>query len=98
MSKNKNKFDLTTLVKDGYAKEGEKFYFVSDPKFWCTIKRTPTHEYKVEYKGELHTIHHVAQTFLGAEPPDHANKWLRNEAGKTMYELWQYHLEEVMAA
>lgn len=97
MSK-KNKFDLTVLVKDGFAKEGEKFYFVSDPKFFCTVKKMPNHEYKVEYKKETHTIHHIAQVFLGTEPPDHASKWLRNEAGKTMYELWQTHLENQLAA
>ncbi|NUM88963.1 MAG: hypothetical protein HUU37_07150 [Bdellovibrionales bacterium] len=88
MSK-KHKFDLTHLVRAGYLKEGETLYFVSDPKFTCTVHKMPNHEYKVEYKKEVLTLHAVAQKFLGTEPPDHASRWVRTSSGKTLYEIWQ---------
>lgn len=97
MSKKKNKFDLTHLVKDGFVKEGETLFFVSDPKFSCVVKKMPDHEFKVTVKGEVLTIHAAAQKFLGTEPPDHASRWLRNNDGKTLYELWQYTLMEEAA-
>lgn len=89
MSKAKNKFDLTHLVRDGIVKEGETLFFVSDPKFTCTVKKMPNHEFKVEHKGETMTVHAACQKFLGTEPPDHASRWIRNTNGKTLYELWQ---------
>ncbi len=89
MSKKKNKFDLTHLVHDGVVKEGETLFFISDPKMCCVVKKMPNHEYKVEFKKEILTIHAVAVKFLGTEPPDHACRWLRNTSGKTLYELWQ---------
>lgn len=98
MSKKKNKFDLTHLVRDGFVKDGETLYFVSDPKYTCTVKKMPDHEYKVEHKGEALTVHATAQKFLGTEPPDHACRWLRNNDGKTLYELWQNSLYEEEAA
>jgi hypothetical protein len=94
MSKKKNKFDLTHLVRDGFVKEGESLFFVSDPAHSCVIKKMPDHEFKVECKGEVLTVHAVAQKFLGTEPPDHASRWLRNGEGKTLYELWQNSLME----
>jgi hypothetical protein len=97
MSK-KNKFDLTNLVHAGYFTEGSKLYFVSDTSFWCTVKRMPNHEYKVEYQKEIYTIHAVAQKFLGTEPPEHASRWLRSEKGDTLYQLWQLTLEDKIAA
>jgi hypothetical protein len=98
MSKKKNKFDLTHLVRDGYAKEGETLFFVSDPKHTCVVKKMPDHEFKVECKGEVMTIHAAAQKFLGQEPPDHASRWIRNNNGKTLYQLWQDSLAEEEAA
>ena len=89
MSKKKNKFDLTHLVRDGYLKEGETLFFVSDPAMNCVVTKMPDHEYKVTYKKETLTVHAVAQKFLGTEPPDHACRWLRNAGGKSLYELWQ---------
>lgn len=97
MSKKKNKFDLTHLVHDGMVKEGETLYFVSDPKMVCVVKKMPSHEYKVEHKNEIMTIHAAAVKFLGTEPPDHACRWLRNSGGKTLYELWQNTLAEEAA-
>jgi hypothetical protein len=94
MSKKKNKFDLTNLVKDGLVKNGEDLYFLSDPKFTCKVKKMPDHEYKLEHKGETLTVHAAAVKFLGQEPPDHACRWLRNAAGRTLYELWQSSLME----
>jgi hypothetical protein len=96
MSK-KNKFDLTHLVRDGIVKEGETLFFVSDPKYSCVVKKMPNHEYKVAIKEEILTIHAVAQKFLAAEPPGHACRWLRNNDGKTLYELWQNSLMEEAA-
>jgi hypothetical protein len=98
MSKKKNKFDLTHLVKDGYLKEGETLYFLSDPKYTCMVKKMPDHEYKVEYKGEIFTVHAISQKFLGQDPPDHACRWLRTNQGKTLYELWQTSLSMEEAA
>lgn len=98
MSKKKNKFDLTHLVKDGLVKEGETLFFVSDPKMSCVVKKMPDHEYKLECAKETLTVHAVAVKFLGTEPPDHACRWLRTANGKTLYELWQYSLEEQLAA
>lgn len=97
MSK-KNKFDLTKLVTHHWLKEGEKLYFVSDASRWCTVKKMPDHEFKVEYNKETYTIHAVSQKFLGTEPPDHASRWLRNEQGKTLYEIWQKDIEKDEAA
>lgn len=97
MSK-KNKFDLTHLVRAGALSEGETLYFLSDPKLCCTIKKMPNHEYKLEYKEEIFTVHAIAQKFLGTEPPDHACRWLRNEGGHTLYEIWQADLAGAEAA
>ncbi|HTL12615.1 MAG TPA: hypothetical protein VL588_09020 [Bdellovibrionota bacterium] len=90
MSKNKKKFDLTNLVHHGLIKEGETLCFVSDPKQTCTVTKMPNHEFKVTVgKSEAITIHAFAQKCLGQEPPDHASKWIKNQAGKTLYDLWQ---------
>ena len=96
MSK-KHKFDLTALVHRDYLKNGETLYFVSDPKMCCVVKKMPNHEYKVEWKTEILTVHAAAVKFLGTEPPDHACRWLRNSSGKTLYELWQNSLAEEAA-
>ena len=98
MSKKKNKFDLTHLVRDGYVKEGETLFFVSDPNKCCTVKKMPDHNYKVECAGEVYTVHAMAQNFLTTEPPDHACRWLRTANGDTLYQLWQMSLEEKQAA
>jgi hypothetical protein len=97
MSKKKNKFDLTHMVRDGFVKEGESLFFVSDPKFFCVVQKMPDHEYKVEYKGETISVHAACVAFLGTEPPDHASRWIRNSNGKTLYELWQNSLVEEAA-
>ena len=39
MSKKKNKFDLTSLIKDGIIKDGQTLFFVSDPAMKCTVVR-----------------------------------------------------------
>ena len=86
----KNKFNLTNLAHASLVKEGDKLMFVSDPAQACTVHKLPNHEYKVKTaKGEETTVHIFVQTCLGQEPPDHASKWLRNESGKTLYDLWQ---------
>ena len=97
MSKGKNKFDLTRLVHHGLLKEGEKLYFLSDEKFVGTIKKMPDHEFKVEYNKEIYTIHALSQKWLGTEPPDHASRWIKNEKGHTLYQIWQKDLEEEAA-
>lgn len=98
MSKKKNKFDLTSLVHEGVVKEGETLYFLSDPKMSCVVKKMPNHEFKLEQGKEIFTVHAIAQKFLGQEPPDHACRWLRNNNGKTLYELWQNTLAQEEAA
>ena len=87
MSK-KHKFDLTKLVHEGVVKEGQVLYFVSDPKKTCKVTKQPNHEYKVVVGTETTTIHAFAQKCLGMDPPDHAAKWFRTEAGKTLFDLW----------
>lgn len=88
MSKKKNKFDLTGLVHDGLVKDGETLCFVSDPGKSCVVKKQPNGEFKVMVKNETMTVHAFAQKCLGQEPPDHASKWVRNQAGKSLYDLW----------
>jgi hypothetical protein len=88
----KNKFDLTHLVHAGFLKDGETVYFVSDPSKTGVVTKQPNGEYKLKCGGNLVTVHAAAVSFLGQEPPDHASRWLRNGAGKTLYELW--HAEE----
>ena len=94
----KNKFDLTALVKNGYLAEGEILYFVSNSDCTCVIEKTPTNEYKLKENGGVKTVHTVCVEWLGTEPPGPANKWLRNEGGETLYELWQQSLEDKQAA
>ena len=88
MSKKKHKFDLTHLVHDGFVKEGETLFFVSNPKSTCQIAKQPNGEYKVKVAAEILTVHAFAQRCLGTDPPDHASKWFRNEKGVTLYEMW----------
>jgi hypothetical protein len=96
VTKKKNKFDLTYLVHEGYVKEGETLYFVSDPSKTCTVYKMPNGEYKVQAGKEVTTVHAFAQTCLGQEPPDHASKWFRNNGGKTLYDFW--HAEDYAEA
>jgi hypothetical protein len=88
VSKNKNKFDLTHLVHDGQLKEGQILVFVSDPNKKCKVTKQPNGEFKVLVGAEIMTIHAFAQKCLSEEPPGHASKWVRTEAGKVLYELW----------
>lgn len=88
MSKKKNKFDLTHLVHNGDVKEGQTIFFVSDPSKTAKVAKQPNNEYKLVEGKEVTTVHQFAQKCLGQEPPDHAAKWLRVEAGKTLFDLW----------
>lgn len=99
MSKNKNKFDLTTLVKDGLLKEGQTLEFVSDPKKTCTVFKHPSGEYKLKIGDKVLTAHQIATDWLGQEPVDHASKWIRTKDSKpkTLFELWQQHTADLAA-
>jgi len=97
MSK-KKKFSLTHLVHAGYLKEGETLQFVSDPKKTATIIKHPSGEFKLDCEGETKTVYQVAEHFLGTEPPDHASRWLKTQAEKTLYEIWQADLEAIAEA
>jgi hypothetical protein len=88
MSKKKNKFDLNQLIHDGALKEGQTLFFVSDPAKTGKIVRQATGEFKIQVGAETITVHAFAQKCLGQEPPDHAAKWFRTEAGKTLFDLW----------
>jgi len=88
MGKKKNKFDLGQLVHDGTLKDGQVITFVSDPSKTATIKKQPNGEYKLEVKGKAITVHAFAQECLGTEPPDHASRWFKTQAGPTLYDLW----------
>ena len=96
MSKKKNKFDLNSLVHDGHLKDGQFLFFVSDPSKKCKITKQPNGDYKVTMGPETMTIHAFSQKCLGEDPPDHATKWVRNEAGQTLYDLW--HSNEMLEA
>ncbi len=89
MSKKKGKFDLTKLVHDGFVKDGQTLFFVSDPAKNCKVQKQPNGEFKVVTAEGTTTIHAFAQKCLGTEPPDHATRWFRAENGKTLYEVWQ---------
>lgn len=96
MSKKKNKFDLTYLIHEGQLKDGQPLFFVSDPSKKCTIAKQPNGEFKVVIGPETMTIHAFAQKCLGEDPPGHASKWVRTEAGKILYDLW--HADEMQEA
>lgn len=98
MSKKKNKFDLTHLVHQGYLKDGQKLFFVSDPSKTCQVAKQPNGEYKVTVGKETTTVHALAQKYLGQEPPDHASKWFRTEQGKTLFDIWHADLDAADAA
>jgi len=89
MSKKKGKFDLTKLVHDGVIKEGETFFFVSDPSKTFSVQKQPNHEFKIKTAEGTTTVHAFAQACLGQEPPNHASYWFRNEKGVTLYQIWQ---------
>ena len=97
MSKKSTKFDLTNLVKQGFVKEGEKLFFVSDPEKSCVIEKFGAGEFKVRYGKDLHTVHTLSVALLGQDPPVHASKWLRTSTGKTLYDLWQDTLAKAAA-
>jgi len=84
----KHKFDLTHLVHAGALKDGETVFFVSDPAKTAVVSKQPNGEYKLKVGAETTTVFAFAQNLLGMEPPNHASRWLRNQAGKTLYELW----------
>jgi hypothetical protein len=88
MSKKKNKFDLSQLVHQGDVKEGQTLTFVSDPAKTCTVVKHISGEYKVAMGKETMTLHAFVQKCLGQEPPDHAAKWVKTPAGKTLFDLW----------
>lgn len=95
----KNKFDLTHMVHAGFVKDGETLFFVSDPSKSAIVFKQPNGEFKLKVGAENMTVHAVAQKFLGQDPPDHAARWIRNKANKTLYELWQLDLDDgAMAA
>jgi hypothetical protein len=96
VSKKKNKFDLTHLVHHGYLKDGQTLHFVSDPRKSARIARQPNGEFKLLVEKEIMTTHGFAQHCLGQEPPDHASKWIRDEKGATLYDLW--HTEDMEEA
>ena len=89
MSKKKGKFDFTHIVKEGYLKENQKIYFVSDTTKFATVQKQPNGEFKIFADGATTTLHAFAQKCLGMDPPDHATKWFKAENGKTIYEFWQ---------
>ena len=96
MSKKGKKFDLTHLVHQGYLKDGQQLFYVSDPGKTCKVAKQPNGEYKVFAFGETMTIHAFAEKCIGDAPPMHATKWLRTQDGKTLYDIW--HAEDYAEA
>ena len=98
MSKKKNKFDLGALVHDGCIKDGETFYFVSNPALTFTVNKQPNNEYKIKTADGVTTVHAFAAKCLGTEPPDHASRWFRNDKNVTLYQFWKADEDESYAA
>lgn len=98
MSKKKGKFDLTRLVHDGYVKDGETFFFVSNPAFSATVQKQPSGEFKFFTVDGVTTVHAFATKCLGTECPDHASRWFKNSKNDTLYQIWQLSEEGEMAA
>ena len=98
MSKKKGKFDLSRLVHDGVIKEGETFFFVSDPAHSFKVVKQPNGEFKILTPEGMTTVHAFSVKCLGTEPPEHASRWFRNEKGATMYQLWHAAEDEQNAA
>jgi hypothetical protein len=99
MSKKKGKFDLTKLVHDGFLKDGEKIFFVSNPAFFAFVEKQPSHEYKLKTNdGVITTVHAFAQVCLGTESPNHASHWFRNATNVILYDIWQNSEEQENAA
>jgi hypothetical protein len=94
----KKKFDLTALVHQGHLKDGQSLIFLSDPSKQAKVAKQPNGEFKLKVGAEVLTVHAFAQRCLGQEPPDHAARWLRTDAGKTLYELWHLDEEEMLQA
>ena len=98
MSKKKGKFDFTRLVHDGFLKDGETLYFVSNPSMTCTVQKQPNGEFKIFTPDGTTTVHAFATKCLGMDPPEHASRWFRNAKDQTLYQLWQISEDESMAA
>ena len=98
MSKKKGKFDLTGLVHDGFLKDGEKIFFVSNTDLFATVQKQHNNEYKILTPDGVSTVHAFAQKCLGTEPPDHASRWFQNAKKETLYQLWQSAEDQQYAA
>jgi hypothetical protein len=98
MSKKKGKFDLTKLVHDGYLKDGETIYFVSNPAMTAVVQKQPNGEFKIKTPEGTTTVHAFATQCLGSEPPEHASRWFRNMKNETLYQLWHAGEEDQYAA
>ena len=98
MSKKKGKFDLTRIVHEGLLKDGETLYFVSNPNLSAKVQKQPNGEFKIHTAEGTTTVHAFAVKCLGAEPPEHASRWFRNEKGETLYQLWHASEDESYAA
>ncbi len=98
MSKKKGKFDLTRMVHEGYLKDGEKIFFVSNPEMFAKVQKQPNGEFKIWTPDGTTTVHAFAMKCLGTEPPEHASRWFRNEKGQTLYQLWHASEDGEMAA
>ncbi|MBU6153981.1 MAG: hypothetical protein KGP28_06730 [Bdellovibrionales bacterium] len=98
MSKKKGKFDLTRIVHEGFLKDGETIFFVSNPTLTAKVQKQPNGEFKIVTPDGTTTVHAFAVKCLGAEPPEHASRWFRNEKGATLYQLWHMAEGEEMAA
>ena len=98
MSKKKGKFDLTKIVHDGYLKDGETIFFVSNPSITAVVQKQPNGEFKIKTGEGTTTVHAFATQCLGMEPPEHASRWFRNAKNETLYQLWHAGEEDQYAA
>lgn len=84
-----NHVDLEQLVKNGFLKKGETLFFVCDPQSTCTIAKADSGEYKLKQGSQIFSVQELCEEWLGSDFEDDPHNWIRNDAGKTLFDLWQ---------
>lgn len=83
------KIDLNTLVKTGYLNKGDTLFFVCNPECTCTIAKGDSGEYKLKHGSQIFTVEELCEEWLGSDFDDDPHNWIRNDAGETLFDLWQ---------
>lgn len=91
----KNKFDLTTLVKEGYINVNDKLTYAADPNLYATVVRHPGGDFKLFVDETYYTCHTLVVKWMGMEPTNAAINWLKTPDGRQLNEVWEDCLEGV---